>query len=82
MRGLPDQPGDAEYPREEWIDQGKPPQLTPEEEAKKKEEGTEDASLEDQSGDYVVRCDFWFFYLRSVGIDVKMNRLILPFNAG
>jgi len=53
MRGLPDQPGDPEYPREEWIDQGKPPQLTAEEQAKKKEEGTEDASLEDQSGDYV-----------------------------
>lgn len=55
MRGLPDQPGDKEYPREEWIDQGKPPVLSPEEEAKKKEEGREDASLDDQSGDYVVR---------------------------
>ncbi|KAF8323426.1 hypothetical protein DL93DRAFT_2223342 [Clavulina sp. PMI_390] len=53
MRGLPDQPGDKSYPREEWIDQGKPVSLTPEEEAKKREEGREDASLEDQSGDYV-----------------------------
>lgn len=61
MRGLPDQPGDPEYPREEWIDQGKPPQLTAEEQAKKKEEGTEDASLEDQSGDYVVRFLFFLF---------------------
>lgn len=61
MRGLPDQPGDPEYPREEWIDQGKPPQLTAEEQANKKEEGTEDASLEDQSGDYVVRFLFFLF---------------------
>lgn len=49
MRGLPDQPGDKHYPREEWIDQGKPVQLTPEE-----EEEREDATKENQSGDYAV----------------------------
>lgn len=53
MRGLPDQPGDKEYPREEWIDLGKPPALSPDE--VKKEAEKEDNSLDDQSGDYVVR---------------------------
>lgn len=55
MRGLPDHPGDKEYPREEWIDQGNPPKLTEEEQRKKEASNTEDASLTDQSGDYVVR---------------------------
>jgi hypothetical protein len=54
MRGLPDQPGDKQYPREEWIDQGKPIQPTSEEERKKHE----DISKEDQSGDYVVSWAF------------------------
>lgn len=57
MRGLPDQPGDKQYPREEWIDQGKPMQPTSEEE-RKKHEGREDISKEDQSGDYVVSWAF------------------------
>lgn len=52
MRGLPDQPGDKEYPREEWIDQGRPPAK----DKQKKEDGKDDlgAGLDDQSGDYVV----------------------------
>ena len=52
IRGLPDQPGDKHYPREEWIDQGKPVQLAPEEEEKRREE--RGATKEDQSGDYAV----------------------------
>jgi hypothetical protein len=45
MRGLPDQPGDKDYPREEWIDQGTGQQIK----AAEKSEG-EDL---DQSGDYI-----------------------------
>ncbi|GAA5969047.1 hypothetical protein JCM11641_007450 [Rhodosporidiobolus odoratus] len=65
MRALPDQPGDKEYPREEWIDQGsREDALDPnrrikkrEEKAKKEEdvlskEGTSPED-EDQTGDYV-----------------------------
>jgi len=48
MRGLPDHPTDKKYPREEWIDQGKPP---PE---KTGAPGTGPAPDLDQSGDYVV----------------------------
>ncbi|KAG8694302.1 hypothetical protein FRC09_009939, partial [Ceratobasidium sp. 395] len=47
MRALPDQPGDKEYPREEWIDQGTNELM--ERSAKAREAG-EDA---DQAGDYV-----------------------------
>lgn len=47
MRALPDQPGDKEYPREEWIDQGTN-QLV---EDAKKSTGKQDL---DQTGDYVV----------------------------
>lgn len=53
IRGLPDQPGDKQYPREEWIDQSKAVQLALEEN-KGREEGRENSSGEDQSGDYVV----------------------------
>ena len=45
MRALPDQPGDKEYPREEWVG------LSQEEIEKKRKEGA--AKDEDQSGDYV-----------------------------
>ncbi|KAG9080546.1 hypothetical protein FRC06_006453 [Ceratobasidium sp. 370] len=47
MRALPDQPGDKEYPREEWIDQGTNELV---ERAAKAREAGEDA---DQAGDYV-----------------------------
>ncbi|GAA5918640.1 hypothetical protein JCM6882_007890 [Rhodosporidiobolus microsporus] len=65
MRALPDQPGDKEYPREEWIDQGdREAALDPNRRMKKKEEkaqkeeevlnqeGTSPED-EDQTGDYV-----------------------------
>ncbi|GAA6035910.1 hypothetical protein JCM8097_005158 [Rhodosporidiobolus ruineniae] len=65
MRALPDQPGDPEFPREEWIDQGdREAALDPnrriqkrEEKAQKEEEvlkkeGTSPED-EDQTGDYV-----------------------------
>lgn len=48
MRGLPDHPTDKKYPREEWIDQGKPPP------ADAGAPGTGPAPDLDQSGDYVV----------------------------
>jgi hypothetical protein len=44
MRALPDQPGDREYPREEWIDQGNGDLGR-----------IDDAIDRDQAGDYVVR---------------------------
>ncbi|KAG9114914.1 hypothetical protein FRC07_007586 [Ceratobasidium sp. 392] len=47
MRALPDQPGDKEYPREEWIDQGTNELM---ERANKAREAGQDA---DQAGDYV-----------------------------
>ncbi|KAL7409629.1 hypothetical protein BDY24DRAFT_402483 [Mrakia frigida] len=47
MRGLPDHPTDKKYPREEWIDQGKPPP------ADAGAPGTGPAPDLDQSGDYV-----------------------------
>ncbi|KAG8695995.1 hypothetical protein FRC08_007433 [Ceratobasidium sp. 394] len=47
MRALPDQPGDKEYPREEWIDQGTNELM---DRANKAREAGEDA---DQAGDYV-----------------------------
>lgn len=47
MRALPDQPGEKEYPREEWIDQGTNQLL----EDAKKSTGKQDM---EQSGDYVV----------------------------
>lgn len=47
MRALPDQPGDKEYPREEWIDQGTNELM---ERAEKATAAGEDA---DQAGDYV-----------------------------
>ncbi|QRV98489.1 C2 domain-containing protein [Ceratobasidium sp. AG-Ba] len=47
MRALPDQPGDKEYPREEWIDQGTNELM---ERAEKAKAAGEDA---DQAGDYV-----------------------------
>ncbi|KAG8861392.1 hypothetical protein FRB96_002841 [Tulasnella sp. 330] len=56
MRALPDQPGDKEYPRKEWITDGKPPGSRPsggvdgvEKRAMQQGEGPED----DDSGDYV-----------------------------
>jgi hypothetical protein len=48
MRALPDQPGEKEYPREEWIDQGTNELM----EAGQK--GNQDM---DQAGDYVVCID-------------------------
>lgn len=47
MRALPDQPGEKEYPREEWIDQGTNSLL----EDAKNSQKSQDL---DQSGDYVV----------------------------
>lgn len=61
MRALPDQPGDKDYPREEWIDQGKPPGATVDgkpnggmDEAEKNAVFGKDGKDMDQSGDYVV----------------------------
>lgn len=50
MRALPDNPGDKNYPREEWIDQGKVP------DTKKSEDvvGNGHSPNEEQSGNYVV----------------------------
>lgn len=79
MRGLPDQPGDKQYPREEWIDQGKSqPKYTPEQEEQMKREGTwvEGNSTDDQSGDYVVRITFSFMAsLLSLTICLKIHRI-------
>ncbi|KZO96650.1 hypothetical protein CALVIDRAFT_537016 [Calocera viscosa TUFC12733] len=47
MRALPDRPGDPDYPREEWIDQGSGDILKRQEEERK---AGKDA---DQAGDYV-----------------------------
>lgn len=58
MRALPDQPGDKEYPREEWIADGKAPGTTPSDGVDKVEERAmtyADGAMNDQSGDYVVR---------------------------
>ncbi|KEI42441.1 uncharacterized protein L969DRAFT_14642 [Mixia osmundae IAM 14324] len=48
MRALPDQPGDKDYPKEEWIDQGD--EKVRDQLAKDAKEGKIDA---DQTGDYV-----------------------------
>ncbi|KAG8753597.1 hypothetical protein FRC14_005894 [Serendipita sp. 396] len=47
MRALPDQPGEKEYPREEWIDQGTNMLM---QEADPKDKNPKD---QDQAGDYV-----------------------------
>lgn len=49
MRALPDQPGEKEYPREEWIDQGTNMLL---EQANKDAKASEGKDM-DQAGDYV-----------------------------
>lgn len=56
MRALPDQPGEKEYPREEWIDQGTG-DLGGVDMAKKKTPGEKMLAEKvdrDQAGDYVV----------------------------
>jgi hypothetical protein len=55
MRALPDQPGEMEYPREEWIDQGTG-DLGGVDMAKrnKGERAMKDSVDRDQAGDYVV----------------------------
>ncbi|GAA5828103.1 hypothetical protein JCM11251_002590 [Rhodosporidiobolus azoricus] len=65
MRALPDQPGEPEYPREEWIDQGdREAALDPNRREKKREDKAEKEEQvlnqegtspedEDQTGDYV-----------------------------
>ncbi|KIO34237.1 hypothetical protein M407DRAFT_3653 [Tulasnella calospora MUT 4182] len=59
MRALPDKPGDKEYPRDEWINQGMPPdenvhsnQVSKETEQRELN-GGDDGSKMEQSGDYV-----------------------------
>ena len=58
MRALPDQPGDKDYPKEEWIDQGSkehaldPNNMPADKKQKVVESGGAEADL-DQSGDYV-----------------------------
>ncbi|KZT59170.1 hypothetical protein CALCODRAFT_516259 [Calocera cornea HHB12733] len=47
MRALPDRPGEPEYPRAEWIDQGTGDIL------KKEEEMRKEGKAADQAGDYV-----------------------------
>ncbi len=65
MRALPDQPGDKEYPRDEWIADGKAPGTSPagaskEDKALEKRELLGDGGKDlDQSGDYVVRITPW-----------------------
>ncbi|CEQ38684.1 SPOSA6832_00141, partial [Sporobolomyces salmonicolor] len=74
MRALPDQPGEPDYPKEEWIDQGdKGAALDPARRQKKKEEKEkkDDEVLkqegatpedEDQTGDYVnMEISFAYF---------------------
>ncbi|GAA5990859.1 hypothetical protein JCM10908_000050 [Rhodotorula pacifica] len=63
MRALPDQPQDADYPKEEWIDQGdREAALDPKRREKKEQEERnaseevlkqEDPEDEEQTGDYV-----------------------------
>lgn len=55
IRGLPDQPGDKDYPREEWIDQkdsGDDAKNTSSDGEGASDDG-KDGELTDQSGDYV-----------------------------
>ena len=53
MRALPDHPGDRDYPREEWIDQGKPP--ADEKSAVEKHAKDGQGPDVEQTGHYVVR---------------------------
>lgn len=65
VRALPDMIGDRDYPREEWIDQGKPPHVHRTEAEKTQDLATEDQTLQgEQAGDYV--CATVFIRKRSV----------------
>ena len=54
MRALPDQPGEKEYPREEWIDQGTNALMDQANPQPAKDEKATDGKDMDQAGDYVV----------------------------
>ena len=54
MRALPDQPGDKEYPREEWVGLDEKEIAARREQLDKDKAAGKDVDL-DQSGDYVVR---------------------------
>ncbi|EJD51313.1 hypothetical protein AURDEDRAFT_159718 [Auricularia subglabra TFB-10046 SS5] len=75
MRALPDQPGDKEYPREEWVG------LSKGEIEKKRSEGKD----EDQSGDYVnYEVAFSYQALPGQGKDLRQKNihLLLEFFLG
>lgn len=72
MRALPDQPGDKEYPRREWIEDGKPPGSKPSDgvdgvEKRAMQQGEE--REDDDSGDYVVSCLYRGLFARALIID-------------
>ncbi|QRW25571.1 C2 domain-containing protein [Rhizoctonia solani] len=72
MRALPDQPGDKEYPREEWIDQGTN-ELMDRAEAERK--AGRDA---DQAGDYVnFEVAFAYAALPGQGGDLRSKNIHL-----
>ncbi|KAF8513153.1 hypothetical protein BU17DRAFT_77267 [Hysterangium stoloniferum] len=72
MRALPDQPGDKEYPREEWIDQGT--NLLLEQAEKARVEGRDN----EQSGDYVnFEVAFSYQALPGQGNDLRSKNIHL-----
>ncbi|CAE6349629.1 unnamed protein product [Rhizoctonia solani] len=72
MRALPDQPGDKEYPREEWIDQGTNELM---ERAEAERKAGRDA---DQAGDYVnFEVAFAYAALPGQGGDLRSRNIHL-----
>ncbi|KEP50963.1 hypothetical protein V565_070100 [Rhizoctonia solani 123E] len=72
MRALPDQPGDKEYPREEWIDQGTNELM---ERAESERQAGKDA---DQAGDYVnFEVAFAYSALPGQGGDLRTKNIHL-----
>ena len=72
VRALPDHPQDREYPRDEWIDQGKK-ELSPNGE---KKDGPALQDSEEQSDDY-VNFEISFAYIAPPGTKKLQGEVIL-----
>jgi len=81
MRALPDQPGDKEYPREEWVGLDEKEIAARREQLDKDKAAGKDVDL-DQSGDYVVRTfnspRLFVCSLRSQNYEVAFSYQALP----